>query len=59
MLCRPSNEPSQFVFPASSPNFGKPRLLGKRSSMSAILLKIKHQTGEAIFPATQRGKFIR
>jgi hypothetical protein len=28
------------------------------SSMSVILLKIKDETGEAIFPAIQHGKFI-
>jgi hypothetical protein len=30
---------------------------GKPSSMSVIPLKIKNLTGEAIFPATQRGRF--
>jgi hypothetical protein len=34
-------------------------LPAKRFSMSVILLKIKNQTGEAIFPVTLHGKFIR
>ena len=34
-------------------------LPAKRSLMSVILLKIKDQTGEAIFPIMPLGKFIR
>jgi hypothetical protein len=34
-------------------------LPARRSSMSVILLEIRDQTGEAIFPATLLGKFTR
>jgi len=40
-------------------SFPSPPLLAERFSMSVILSKIKDQTGEGIFRAMLRGKFIR